>query len=177
MKLLSLMLLRNHLPPSPHLMTLALRKVVPPIRTVGAGKVKEIGRRTGEKPMQEKGSLHFLLSILPGWLSVPSNFLEAFFRMENLKWKLSMLYSGEIQAVRGIDKSLSIGQVVWAPSSKGMHQYLVFVGWSSGRRKLGIKYCYNRPCALYTIRAPLWESGIDGLKVKWVVLYFFPPLL
>ncbi|KAB1216759.1 Acylamino-acid-releasing enzyme [Morella rubra] len=85
--------------------------------------------------------------------------------------------SGEIQAVRGIDKSLSIGQVVWAPSSKGMHQYLVFVGWSSSRRKLGIKYCYNRPCALYTIRAPLWESGIDGLKVKWVVLYFFPPLL
>ncbi|KAJ7954803.1 Acylamino-acid-releasing enzyme like [Quillaja saponaria] len=62
--------------------------------------------------------------------------------------------SGEVQAVKGIDKSLSVGQVVWAPSSEGLHQYLVFVGWSFDTRKLGIKYCYNRPCALYAVRGP-----------------------
>ncbi|XP_039690116.1 acylamino-acid-releasing enzyme isoform X3 [Medicago truncatula] len=62
--------------------------------------------------------------------------------------------SGEVQAVKGIDKSLSVGQVVWAPSSEGSAQYLVFVGWSYETRKLGIKYCYNRACALYAVKAP-----------------------
>ncbi|KAL5542092.1 hypothetical protein UlMin_009802 [Ulmus minor] len=66
--------------------------------------------------------------------------------------------SGEVQAIEGIQKSLSVGQVVWAPSIKGSYQYLVFVGWSSETRKLGIKYCYNRPCALYAVRVPLHES-------------------
>ncbi|RDX75492.1 Acylamino-acid-releasing enzyme [Mucuna pruriens] len=60
--------------------------------------------------------------------------------------------SGDIQEVKGIDKSLSIGQVVWAPFTEGSEQYLVFVGWSSKPRKLGIKYCSNRPCALYAVR-------------------------
>lgn len=69
--------------------------------------------------------------------------------------------SGEVQFVKGISKSLSIGQVVWAPSeSISSEKYLVFVGWTSENgpqktaRKLGIKYCYNRPCALYAVRAP-----------------------
>ncbi|XP_057428993.1 acylamino-acid-releasing enzyme isoform X2 [Lotus japonicus] len=62
--------------------------------------------------------------------------------------------SGEVQAVKGIDKSLSVGQVVWAPSNEGSAQYLVFVGWSFETRKLGIKYCYNRPCAVYAVKAP-----------------------
>ncbi|KAI5397372.1 hypothetical protein KIW84_063256 [Lathyrus oleraceus] len=62
--------------------------------------------------------------------------------------------SGEVQAVKGIDKSLSVGQVVWAPSSEGSAQYLVFVGWSFETRKLGIKYCYNRPCSIYVVKAP-----------------------
>ncbi|XP_031255975.1 acylamino-acid-releasing enzyme 1-like [Pistacia vera] len=57
--------------------------------------------------------------------------------------------SGEVQAVKGIPKSLSVGQVVWAPSTEGLSQLLVFVGWPSDSRKLGIKYCYNRACALY----------------------------
>ncbi|KAE9455767.1 hypothetical protein C3L33_12332, partial [Rhododendron williamsianum] len=74
--------------------------------------------------------------------------------------------SGEVRGVEGIGKSLSIGQVVWAPSTKGLHQYLVFVGWSSGRRKLGIKYCYNRPCALYAVRAPFHESEANELRPK-----------
>ncbi|KAK7279307.1 hypothetical protein RJT34_24355 [Clitoria ternatea] len=66
--------------------------------------------------------------------------------------------SGDVQAVKGIDKSLSVGQVVWAPLTEGSEQYLVFVGWSSEPRKLGIKYCSNRPCALYAVRAPHHES-------------------
>ena len=82
--------------------------------------------------------------------------------------KLAVLCSGEVQAVKGIEKSLSVGQVVWAPSTKGTCQYLVFVGWSSDTRKLGIKYCYNRPCALYAVRAPLFKSEASGLELKWV---------
>ncbi|CAK8570723.1 unnamed protein product [Lathyrus sativus] len=62
--------------------------------------------------------------------------------------------SGEVQEVKGIDKSLSVGQVVWAPLSEGSAQYLVFVGWSFETRKLGIKYCYNRPCSIYVVKAP-----------------------
>ena len=70
--------------------------------------------------------------------------------------------SGTVQVVEGIPDNLSVGQVVWAPHvSTNDSQYLVFVGWSvdSGDshnpRKLGMKYCYNRPCALYAVRAPL----------------------
>jgi acylaminoacyl-peptidase len=45
---------------------------------------------------------------------------------------------------------------------------LVFVGWSSNPRKLGIKYCYNRPCALYAARAPVYASEANDLELKWV---------
>ncbi|XP_050239534.1 acylamino-acid-releasing enzyme-like isoform X2 [Quercus robur] len=74
--------------------------------------------------------------------------------------------SGEVQAVKGIKTSLSVGQVVWAPSTKDVHQYLVFVGWSADTRKLGIKYCYNRPCALYAVRAPLYKSEANELELN-----------
>ncbi|KAJ8627118.1 hypothetical protein MRB53_020425 [Persea americana] len=74
--------------------------------------------------------------------------------------------SGVVRAIEGIEESLSVGQVVWAPSSSTSSQkYLVFVGWSSKNgprqvpRKLGIKYCYNRPCALYAVSAPFQELG------------------
>lgn len=69
-----------------------------------------------------------------------------------------MLYSGEVRAVEGIEKSLSVGQVVWDPSD----QYLVFVGWLSESRKLGIKVCYNRPSALYAAMAPNFESEANA---------------
>ncbi|KAJ6903563.1 hypothetical protein NC651_020903 [Populus alba x Populus x berolinensis] len=74
--------------------------------------------------------------------------------------------SGQVQPVKGISKSLSVGQVVWAPSTQGLHQYLVFVGWSSNPRKLGIKYCYNRPCALYAVRAPVYAAEANDLELK-----------
>ncbi|KAL6185036.1 hypothetical protein ACLB2K_041171 [Fragaria x ananassa] len=74
--------------------------------------------------------------------------------------------SGETRAVKGIEKRLSVGQVVWAPPISGSHQYLVFVGWSADTRKLGMVYCYNRPCALYAVKAPLYGSEADGQEIK-----------
>ncbi|KAJ6430148.1 hypothetical protein OIU84_021540 [Salix udensis] len=74
--------------------------------------------------------------------------------------------SGQVLPVKGIPKSLSTGRVVWAPSTQGLHQYLVFVGWSSNQRKLGIKHCYNRPCALYAVRAPIYASEATDFEVK-----------
>lgn len=79
-----------------------------------------------------------------------------------------MLRSGEVQAVEGIPRSLSVGQVVWAPSTEGTYQYLVFVGWTSDTRKLGIKYCYNRPCALYVARISNSKSEVNEPELKWV---------
>ncbi|KAK6929879.1 Acylamino-acid-releasing enzyme, N-terminal domain [Dillenia turbinata] len=74
--------------------------------------------------------------------------------------------SGEVHMVEGIGKTLSAGQVVWAPSRNGLPQYLIFVGWPSDKRKLGIKYCYNRPCALYAIRVPFSNSEAGELQPK-----------
>ncbi|KAK9083598.1 hypothetical protein Scep_030069 [Stephania cephalantha] len=80
--------------------------------------------------------------------------------------------SGSVHGVKGISKSLSVGQVIWAPTTKSSHRYLIFVGWSldfgsrQAVRKLGIKYCYNRPCALYAVRVPLAESVVDVQKDK-----------
>jgi len=70
--------------------------------------------------------------------------------------------SGEVRPVKQIPRSLSVGQVIWAPSSS---YSLVFVAWSSDNgfqetpRKLGIKYCYNRPCALYAAPDPFREEA------------------
>ncbi|XP_062200721.1 acylamino-acid-releasing enzyme 1 isoform X2 [Phragmites australis] len=79
--------------------------------------------------------------------------------------------SGEVRPVKGIPRSLSVGQVIWAPSSS---YSLVFVAWSSDNgfqetpRKLGIKYCYNRPCALYAAPDPFRDEAekpsTDGNK-------------
>ncbi|GJW92151.1 hypothetical protein Tco_0169704 [Tanacetum coccineum] len=41
---------------------------------------------------------------------------------------------------------------------KGLDNHQVFVGWPSDTRKLGMKYCSNRPCALYAVRAPSFGS-------------------
>ncbi|XP_071696534.1 acylamino-acid-releasing enzyme-like isoform X2 [Rutidosis leptorrhynchoides] len=73
--------------------------------------------------------------------------------------------SGDVRAVNGIGRSLSVGQVVWAPTVNGLHEYLVFVGWPSDTRKFGMIYCYNRPCAIYVVKAPLFGSdSTDNAK-------------
>ncbi|CAN6293577.1 unnamed protein product [Urochloa humidicola] len=81
--------------------------------------------------------------------------------------------SGEVRAAKGIATSLSVGQVVWAPpSSSGNQNYLVFVGWlehngfQNTARKLGIKYCSNRPCALYAIASPFKGPEPDNKTVS-----------
>ncbi|KAI3956988.1 hypothetical protein MKX01_001022 [Papaver californicum] len=69
-------------------------------------------------------------------------------------------------------KSLSVGQVVWAPKNDDLDQYLVFVGWPSDCgsekivRKLGIKYCCNRPCSLYAAKASVHKLDTDKLETK-----------
>ncbi|KAG8091599.1 hypothetical protein GUJ93_ZPchr0012g18853 [Zizania palustris] len=80
--------------------------------------------------------------------------------------------SGEVRAAKGIGRSLSVGQVVWAPpTSCGRQKHLVFVGWSehngfqNSARKLGIKYCSNRPCSLYATLCPSEESDVDNAPV------------
>lgn len=80
-------------------------------------------------------------------------------RLKLVHWHFSLLFSGEVRAVKGILKSLSVGQVEWAPPVEGIHQYLVFVGWSADKRKLGMKYCYNRPCALYSAMSPFYREA------------------
>ncbi|XP_018446839.2 acylamino-acid-releasing enzyme isoform X1 [Raphanus sativus] len=60
--------------------------------------------------------------------------------------------SGEVEHIKGVPRSISVGQVVWSPSCKGSAKYLVFAGWLGDKRKFGIKYCSNRPCAVYAIR-------------------------
>ncbi|CAH8385394.1 unnamed protein product [Eruca vesicaria subsp. sativa] len=60
--------------------------------------------------------------------------------------------SGEVEHIKGVPRSLSVGQVVWSPNSKDSAQYLVFVGWLGDKRKFGIMYCRGRPCAIYAIR-------------------------
>lgn len=81
--------------------------------------------------------------------------------------------SGQLRAAKGIAKSLSVGQVVWAPpSSNGYQKNLVFVGWlehngfHNTARKLGIKYCSNRPCSLYAITCPFQEPNADNASVR-----------
>ncbi|GAB4843293.1 hypothetical protein Ancab_013258 [Ancistrocladus abbreviatus] len=66
--------------------------------------------------------------------------------------------SGEVRCVEGITRSLSVGQVAWAPATRVSPQHLVFVGWPSSTRKFGIKYCHSRPCALYAVLSPFSQS-------------------
>ncbi|KAL0348932.1 UNVERIFIED_CONTAM: Acylamino-acid-releasing enzyme [Sesamum angustifolium] len=114
--------------PKPTFTGLVIKRRAIQIRIVVAGRVKVIGKKTGEKLMLGKGS------------------------------RLSLLLT-----LAGVGRKLSVGQVVWAPSIEGQ-QYLVFVGWPSDTRKLGIKYCYNRPCALYAVKAPLFKSEASLTK-------------
>ena len=67
----------------------------------------------------------------------------------------------------GIPADLSAGQVVWAPPpSPGSPQSsVVYVGWPSystnfgSAKRLGMIYCLNRPCALYSVEAPTGGGG------------------
>eukprot|EP00959_Pyramimonas_sp_CCMP1952_P063905 1335272-Pyramimonas_sp.AAC.1 len=55
-------------------------------------------------------------------------------------------------------------QVVWAPGA----EELVFVGWDHKSsnfkvpQMLGMLYCFNRPCAVYSVKAPSAPSTSEG---------------
>lgn len=144
--------LRSHLVRSLHLIILVItRKEILWTRILEAGKVKEIGKRNGEKHMPEKGSLRCLLSMLTGFhqslpkkRTITRTFYDGCFSFS--------VNSGKVEPIKGIPRSISVGQVVWSPNSNESAQYLVFAGWLGDKRKFGIKYCYNRPCAIYAIK-------------------------
>lgn len=52
-----------------------------------------------------------------------------------------------VAVVPGVPETLSAGQVQWAPGN----EFLVFTGWETEPRRLGISHCYNRPCAIYSV--------------------------
>lgn len=66
------MLLRNLISRNLHLLVLVTKKRVPLTRIPVAGRVKAIGKRTGEKLMLEKSNQLFLLWILTGILKCTS---------------------------------------------------------------------------------------------------------
>ncbi|MCO5587770.1 hypothetical protein L7F22_041722 [Adiantum nelumboides] len=80
------------------------------------------------------------------------------------------LQNGSVQKVDGVPDDLSVGQVTWAPDDS---QVLIFVGWPmtssnfNTSRRLGIKYCYNRPCALYAVQAFQDDRISDSLSSVW----------
>lgn len=55
--------------------------------------------------------------------------------------------------VTGVPNDVAAGQPVFAPDSisGGKRYMLVYTGWSIGTRRLGMIYCFNRPCALWAV--------------------------
>ncbi|GAQ80280.1 Dipeptidyl aminopeptidase [Klebsormidium nitens] len=73
--------------------------------------------------------------------------------------------SKTVKPVGGIPAELSAGQVQWAPPSENAPDgTVVFVGWEvKGQqfqtiKKLGMIYCFNRPCYLFAAGAPSFGS-------------------
>lgn len=64
-----------------------------------------------------------------------------------------------------------MGQVVWAPHVEGIDEYLVFVGWPADRRKLGMKYCQNRPCSLYSGHLSIIKQ-VESNSSEYLFQYF-----
>lgn len=172
------MLLKSQLHQSQYSLMQAIRKMVLLIRMAPAGKVKVTGKRIGVKLTQRKRDQRCLSWILIGSFVLIISFFyvtsQVIFTWYKNNTSPVFVYSGEVRPVEGIPKSLSAGQVVWAPSASIGHlKCLVFVGWSTEygslktSRKLGIKYCYNRPCALYLVQSPFRETIADKLPCKW----------
>ncbi|KAL4526114.1 hypothetical protein Ndes2526B_g01069 [Nannochloris sp. 'desiccata'] len=67
------------------------------------------------------------------------------------------LSSGQVAEVQGMPENASVGQPQWSPDG----QALVFVAWKHAAsnfpdfpQRLGIVFCFNRPCALHAVAWP-----------------------
>lgn len=58
--------------------------------------------------------------------------------------------SGRIKPVQGIPDDVSAGQAALSPDGRSV----VFTGWKHSPRKLGMIYCFQRPCTLYIGATP-----------------------
>ena len=65
--------------------------------------------------------------------------------------------TGEVEAVQGLPENASVGQPQWSPDGSS----LLFVGWPHTSpnfpnfpQRLGIVYCFNRPCGVHAVRWP-----------------------
>lgn len=74
--------------------------------------------------------------------------------------------SGNVEAVQGLPRNTTFGQPVWSPD--GSH--LIFVSWEHQSsnfpllpQRLGIVYCFNRPCSLFAIPWP--QSSCQGDEI------------
>ena len=77
---------------------------------------------------------------------------------------VASLAEGTIVAVPGISPRVSSGQPCWlpvpaadgvAPGAESSSYVLAYVGWRDDTpRRLGMIYCYQRPCRLYGVRYP-----------------------
>lgn len=64
------------------------------------------------------------------------------------------LASGDVTALRPLPDDSSCGQPTWAPQDT----HIVFTSWEhkasnfeGTNKRLGIVYCFNRPCHLYAL--------------------------
>lgn len=99
------------------------------------------------------------------------------------------IQEGTVQAVEGIPDGISAGQVVWGPTVNGTQDVLVYVGWSAyatnfgTHKRLGMVYCYNRPCALYSVlipgasvpSTPVYSQGPESVKLTNGISSAFAP--
>jgi len=72
-------------------------------------------------------------------------------------------HTGRVTKVPGIDSSLqTVGQPVFQPSTDGTTYSLVYTSWSNVPRRLGMIFCYQRPCSVFScdITALLQRSSI-----------------
>lgn len=60
---------------------------------------------------------------------------------------LASVEKESVIVVPGVPEYLSAGQVQFAPGNA----FLIFTGWKTEPRRLGIIHCYNRPCAIYSV--------------------------
>jgi len=73
------------------------------------------------------------------------NWGEKYEKIVDLVLVLLDLETGKGQVIDGIPEHITPGQPIFTPDGK----WIVYTGWNHQARKLGMIYCYQRPCNLY----------------------------